>query len=410
MLQREDYIKAVSCYQNILDSRLCPKCGQGHLSILLDFEKQTTNVECNYCSLGKWINWETYTKEYNRNEKYKSYNKFMHKLKKDEFKNSLSKHISHVISKGEDIITKKDYQDAILNNPISMISLYNNSDKIMHSLKLCSKSELTCLQAIINMGISSSVENPVEIKGLKQSYTLKLCRITSIYPITYEVCKKSELPNAHGILTYLMSKGLISVNEEENYIVIHPNLLFDSMLSTIDKLLVQEYVLSEEETYKVYQSNNFRCSNCGEAGMPLKVAFLTKQKKFNSTVPVCSICYDSITENKVIIDGSLILFDNMYKIKSWLFVKKYVPNFSERYFKEFYLLSMKYGENNMIKAVAQGLFRMKSGKAFSKQIYFYKYILKILDSAAKEGKDVSISELVMEQYNVNQWCELEDSL
>lgn len=404
MIEKSAYTKSIDFYQHQLNLRypICPKCNNSTLYIPIDYENPVITVKCHSCLEGYWANWNSFTKEYNSTEKYRAFNTRLRSLNKKQFKNTLVKNISKVILKTESIITRQEYVDSILNNSTSMVKLYNNDYKINQVLRMCTKSELIVLKSIIIIGNKQSVLHTVPIKGINSSLTLTLSKITSDNPLIFDITEECGLNNSHGILKNLMNKGLIAFDETENYIDIHTILLkkFDYIQ---ELLLPNPKLLDDELTYNVYKSNNFRCTNCGESGIPLKVAFLSKKKDITTAVPICSVCYNSLVENNLITDGSLIIFDNMFRIKSWQFVKTYFPSFSEKFFKEYYLLTLKYGEENMIKAVAYTLFQMNSGKRFSKLVYMYKFIKKILDNAEKKGEPVSISELISEQYEINKW-------
>jgi hypothetical protein len=71
-----------------------------------------------------------------------------------------------------------------------------------------------------------------------------------------------------------------------------------------------------------------------------------------------------------------------------------------------HLLALKYGENDLIKAMALGLRAIDDGKQFINTLFFYKYIKKILDTAIETDTEIFVSKQVMKKFNIEEWIKL----
>jgi hypothetical protein len=405
--ERLSYIKAIEAYQKYLDGKICPKCSKGKVNILSNFECKSFAVACNYCSSGKWKHINNFTEDYSRYKKLVPINNSIKDVQNNSIKNALKKGISKIILKSEDVITKKECNDAIINNPRNIYNTYNNLNEILKNIKLCSRVELIVLKEITDLCSKTGKPVELEIVSRLQKNKLTLIQYIGNKSIVAELSEKLEINNLRNVLRHLMKKGIISFNEEENYIDIQPVLVNNK--EKINDFLALNTVEENEIKYKVLKNNGFRCVNCFETGIPLEIAFLKKSKNkrdVSSMIPLCRICFDGLTENGVMIDGTIAVLNSEFDIKAWRFIKSYIPNLTDKSFKICYLLALRYSDDNLIKAMALGLQAYENGRVFSNIIYFYRYIRKILDNAEENRTKIEIQKNVEIKYNIQEWLKL----
>lgn len=405
-MNRNQYYNLVDLYQKQLDEMICPKCGKGKPSIVRNYEEQSLAVICSFCMSGKWNRYQDFVREYKRYKENLPIKDSLRRYEKNTLKNAIYKNISKIILRVEDVITREDYENAIINNPKSLLSLYNNLNEILQTIKLCSKVEQQVIKEILELSAASGQIIDLEIPSKQRKCTLELMRYKSSSSIIAEISERLKINNVRYVITRLMNKGLVAFCESDGYIDTHPLLVENRQ--KIDEFQTPQKIENELK-YKVFSKYDFKCSNCCESNMPLKIAYLRKDKKtddLNFLIPLCQVCFDSLTENEIMIDGTAVIYSEKDNFKAWRFISGYYPNLGIRAYKVFYLLALKYGENNLIKATAIALNAIDEGKKFAGVSFFYKYIKKILDNAVESNNEVKVSSAINRKYNINEWMKL----
>lgn len=405
-LKRSEYLNLVDAYQKHLDNMECPKCGKGRVSIDLNFEKTSFQVHCNFCLSGKWNSFSDFFQEYKRYKKIVPIKDTLREYEKNSLKSAMRKSISRIILKSEDIISRADYEKSIIENPQNLLSLYNNFERIKNKIKLCSKVEQLVLREIINLCEVSGHITDLIIKSSQKTTKFEFIRYVSSTSIISSISEKTKVSSLRNVMKRLMNKGLIAFCEDENYIDTHIEIVKNKEL--ILKFFEPQKI-ENEIRYKVFSKYDFKCSNCCETNIPLRIAYLRKDKNtsnLNYMIPLCQVCFEGLTENEIMVDGTIAIFCEKENLKSWRFITKYFPKLGIKSYKVIYLLALRYGDDNVIKSIAIGLHAIDEGKKFANINFFYKYIKTILDKAEQSGNDIKLPRDINQKYSVDEWLKL----
>lgn len=182
------------------------------------------------------------------------------------------------------------------------------------------------------------------------------------------------------------------------------------MAKNVDKInyLIRPQKISNEIFDWVKKRESYRCYNCGTDGRELKLAFLSTSKSItdlNNLVAICDYCYDDVTENEVLIDGTIVrnIEDQSDECISWRFLIHHVPEFesNSRAYQNHLQLLEEFNEVSVIKALAVAIYNITSKGSASSPNGLYGYARAVLNNY--DSGDVHISKAIENKYDVIEW-------
>ena len=299
-----EFILNIEVAKNKLSEIKCPRCQSEDFDIFTFEEDRTYEIACKCCGF-HWDNIEQLNTEY---EDWKQRAAMMIAIRakekgliEEKLKEKSIKDINFVFEK---TISEEECYDVIGN----MMKSARNGEhewwvEIFGNIKSCSRAELILFIKIAEL--CSESNNITTWSNNTTGEKLELLCYSPEEPIVFVLLEKSGFLNTRKILRKLMDKNLIACCEEGNYI--HITSLIVENLGIIKELLRPQNIV-QEIRYLIFKKNNFSCYHCGETGRPLKIAYLDinkNQNDLNSMVPICDICYGDVTENELLIDGTI---------------------------------------------------------------------------------------------------------
>lgn len=407
-LSKSEFKMALDGMRQQLSNKICPKCKNGRPNIFDDEKlKHKYYIMCSYCS----FKWECINEFISDDKQLRNLSHIKNEIIKTErikIKNNigsaLHKNLNKIISKGSSLIIKKGNRYTIEVAAENRFFLNNSDALIIGKVKLCGRAELLLLSKIAILCEEKGKEVSWSIPLKKENLTVRLIRYRT------EKCVISELSelcllNIRAVLKSLINKGLVTCCEKSNFIDIHPAVIKNKDL--IIKLLEYQDI-PDEQKYKVFSHYKFKCVHCGEDKRSLNIAYISKDKSDpQSMIPICTFCYDSVTEDEILIDGTVTIFETKDSLVSWQFIVFFFPKIDNdvQAYQFNYILSLKYNEHDLIKAIAITLDKVSKGtklfKIGSGATFFYKYVEKIL-----ENQDIKISNEIRSKYNLDYWLKV----
>jgi Zn ribbon nucleic-acid-binding protein len=393
------------CYKE-LNKIKCPKC-QEKLNLIKDEDTCTYIINCTKCNYSS-NNIETTIQEYN---KWKQRAAMMIAIKAKEqqiIEQALeSKKEKDTLFRKEDIIltSERDKTVKYLAN-LTQLDNIGRWNELFVNVKSCNRLEKMLLSQIIEL---------VKEEGICSTYTLendedKLLDmfeyIPDEEPIVYDLINRTKIIVVRQILRNLMKYNLLIVSEETNSIIV-PKILIDN-IEAINNLLISKKINSSIR-YVVLQSQNFTCMTCGETGRPLEIAYLKSDKNINNLnnlIALCDSCYDVMTENEILIDGTITVnydyIDNN-ELKSYKYVIYHFPDLKDNEYiiSKLENLENEYDIDDIIKALTITIDGINKEKIRGNIDSLINYTNGILN----KGKSINIYDNLYKKYNLKKWLE-----
>lgn len=235
---------------------------------------------------------------------------------------------------------------------------------------------------------------------------------TSVYeyssdnPIVIELMELTNIIVIRQVLKMIIERNLIIVDENINKIFV-PQILIDNM-ELIKGLLVQQNINSNIK-HLIFERQQFSCYTCGEDGRPLKIAYLNYLKNTNdlsSMVGICDGCYEIVTKNEIVIDVTITNEANRVnddESPTWKFLITYLPEVqdSESIYDKINEWNNEYEEEDIIKALAISINKIKSGKVSGTVSWLINYTSGIL-----RNDSITIWDNLIEKFKLNEWIDI----
>ncbi len=388
--------------KNILPNLKCYKCQSHNISAEIKKDKSQVNyhILCSDCN-NTWDSIDNFQSEYKAWEQRAA---MMIKIKA---------HEEELINKA--LSRKKSSEIKFINNELIGDDDFNKGDiyfllnvldnnknpwvELFEKIKKCNRMDMKILIEIIDILKDNGTEKKWRFDEA-HDINASFLKYNIDEPLVVYFFKKTGILNIRSCLRNLMNNSLISCGEDTNFIQTS-KLLIDNYDKLVNLLKPQN--IENDIKHLILKRDNFTCTHCGESGRPLKVAFLSSKKDMNvlsDMASICDICFESVVENEVLIDGSVLgeSGDDYKNIVSWKFISSYFPQLDSEdstYHTHLKLIE-KYGEESLIKALAISLSK-RDEKKFKTISIFYNYTTGILRNS--EGR-VYISNSVSEEYNV----------
>lgn len=388
----------------------CPRCQENSFEVVEFKRTYKYAINCKKCNKS-WDSIENLNSEY---DKWKKRAAMMIAIRNKELelieKALKNKKPMELLFPKEDIIRENEFFnsiDSIFNIIYESPELYWAS--IFKQIKSSSRSEKMILVKLIELSKVNSKVTVLQNKPLKLE--MKFMRYSFEEPLVAFLFEETHILHIRKVIRNLMSKNIIACCEETNLLYIHP-IIIDN-IEKISSLLKPQNGISLDIKYLILKKENYTCYNCGETCRPLKVAYLSTDKNLNNLdkmVVVCDFCYDDVTENEVIIDGTQTYSeceDNFSDFTSWNFIVNNLPEIrgNDGVYKFHIHLLENYSEDNLIKALAATLHKFNTEDSITIKA-FYKYTEGILKNSNGNGGEVKISKTVEKDYKVNDWIAL----
>lgn len=406
--KKEKFIELIDNINMQMKDIKCPKCQSDELTVISDKNNLEYKIVCQNCK-HVWNDIEIIIGEYEEWCKRAAIMIAIKEHEKEQIEEALkNKRSIDLILKNEDIIKDDEGKKSIF----YAIEQQNDLDAYWSSLykyiKSCSRTEKLILIKIIEL---CSIEDSYVLwdnKDLNNSVRLK--RFTCEKPIVSVLFEHTKMLNIRKSLRLLIKGNVIACSEESNFIDINP--VLELHRDRIQNLLKSDNI-SPDIKYLILKRDNYTCYNCGENGRPLKIAYLSTDKNPNDLdklIVICDNCYDDITENEVLIDGTVVC-EQFRKSNGesihWEFLICHMPELqNDMYaYKKQKELCEEFGEENLIKALAVTIYKSNNDGLNIGNIFgFYRYTEAILRNA-NDGI-VHISKAVAKECKVKEWIGL----
>lgn len=399
-----EFILDTEVVKNKLLEIKCPKCQSEDFDFLISKEEKTYEIICKYCR----VHWDDIAQLNIEYENWKQRAAMMIAIKAREeslIEEKLKeKSIENIKLVSEEIISETECYDAVS----SMMESAKKGGhdwwvEIFNNIKRASRTEVVLLIEIAKL--CSESNNKTTWSNNITGEKLELISYLPKEPIIFVLLEKTGFLNIRKVLRKLINKKLIVCCEEGNYIHIS-NLIIEN-LGIIKELLRPQDIVPEIR-YLIFRKNNFTCYHCGETGRPLRIGYLDINKNINdlnSMVPICDICFDDITENELLIDGTIthqeFIKDN-HKTVAWDFVTNCYPDLtSNKELKnEIYNMTLDYNEDMVINALAITINKIEKEEIHNSIQSLRNYTKGILRNS---GDYVKVSKFIEEKYQLARW-------
>lgn len=405
-LNKKEFNEKLDKFNKKLNEIKCPKC-QEKLYLKGDNTTFTYEIKCSKCNYNS-IDIADTIKEF---DEWKQRSAMMIAIKAKEqelIEKALErKKEKDILFTKENIIISSENE-----NTINFLYYLLEEDNIVvwhelfNRIKACNRLEKILLSEVIQL---------VKEEGEKDTFSIGekdiiLYKYINKEPIIYNLMSRTGILVIRQIIRNLMKRNLIILSEEQNYILI-PEILINN-LESINNLLVGTDI-NPNIRYLVLQRQNFTCMACGETGRPLKIAYMTSDKNINNLntiIALCDNCYDVMTKNEILIDGS-ITFEVDYldkeTLKSLEFLIQYFPSLENEEYVKTTLRSWEeeYDVNDVIKALTITIDRIEKNDVQGTIKSLLTYTNGILNKSAKKGTGVYIYDSLKREHHLDKWID-----
>lgn len=406
----ENIKKEFNEYIESIDLKLknikCYKC-QSPLKICTDDSNYTYKLECTKC--GNIIeNIETAESKY-KDWKKRAAMMITIKAKEQELieKKLGSKKPTDILIKSEDIIKEEESAQALGHfYEIQNKELLEAWKDVFQIVKSCNRLSKLVLLNILELCKERNFITTWVFKATNDKFDVY--RLTfEDEPVVINLYNKIGIVMLRKELRKLIEKGLIAVDEEKNYIDVMP-ILVDN-IEIIRSLLNPQEDINDHIRYLIFERYKFTCQRCGETGRPLKLAYLTLDKNkhdINLMTCLCDNCFEDVTENEILIDGTIsfeVYEEKKNSIVSWEFLLENFPILKDddKVYKDITRLANTYGEINLMKALTITIDKINNNKLVdSKVTTLLKYTSGILKNSEE---NIDLSETLNKKYNIQDW-------
>lgn len=383
----------------------CPKC-QEQLQVIRDYDNLEYIIKCKTCNYHS----DDIEKTLSHYEEWKKRVSTMIAIraKEQELIDSAlkTKKLDDIFFRKEEIIKIEHSLDSIRfafkTCLLDKLQIWN---KIFKEIQSCNRLERILLINIIDLVTEKNKKITATIGGNE----VILYNYSPEEPLVFELIEKSKIIVTRQILKNLIRKNLIIVDEEQNYISVLPVIVEN--IDIIRNLMHCDDVVEPCIRYIIFEKQGFKCATCGEGGRHLNIVYLTSEKNVNDLskmTALCDECNELYTINKIIIDGTITFeVDEMseYKNLSWRFLMKYLPEVKgdEEVYNSIVNWEKKFDTNNIIKALAITIDKIKNNKLDGTIKGFLGYTFTILRNNFEAKNEIVISQKLHDYYNLDEW-------
>ena len=397
--KEEQFITELEEIKKELEDTKCPKCQSG-LKILYYLEKFQYIIKCSQCDYQN-EQYEFVIKEYKQWQKRAAMmiaikareDKIIQEvLKEKRIEDTKFKNVE-IINKQESFIQINDWENENKWNK----DVIKEFELLKQVIKRCCRLENNMLIKLIELANKKG-----ELRKLGGEYFV----IYFESPLVAEIMEFTGIVDVRSILRRLMQQDLLSVNEEDNMILIPKFIVLK--LDEIRRINKPQNI-DPQLRFLTMSRQNFACSTCGEVEKRLKIAYLTSNKKtldLNEVVALCEDCFELLTVNEIVIDGTISIdIRASERSRSMQFLISYIPELenSTKMYEATEKMEEVYGVEEAIKAFAVTLYQVDNKKLDKEVDRIISYTYGILKKSKVDGGIVTMYDTVYKKYKLDRF-------